>query len=247
MGTPDGEAGEGRGPAARSGATEPRAGAERAGRDEPAERLGCLHCDLPVILPLAASGAAPRRDGALAPGESASCPRCGFVLSVRRRDPVERILAFALAASVLFALALAFPFLSLESRGLETVMTLPLTALELHREGHTGLAALVFGVIAVVPATMLAALFALMVPLRRGRGRPWLVPAGRLLFSLSPWSMAEVFIIGVIVSLVKIGHMAHVELGLSFWAYAGFVLCFAAALASVDRLWLWQEIERCTS
>jgi paraquat-inducible protein A len=58
--------------------------------------------------------------------------------------------------------------------------------------------------------------------------------------------MVEVFIIGVIVSLVKIGHMAHVILGASFWSYVGFAICFTAALSGLDRLSVWREIERCS-
>jgi paraquat-inducible protein A len=57
--------------------------------------------------------------------------------------------------------------------------------------------------------------------------------------------MVEVFVIGVIVSLVKIHHMATVVVGLSFWAYVGFSLCFAATMASLDRLQVWREIEAC--
>ena len=48
-------------------------------------------------------------------------------------------------------------------------------------------------------------------------------------------------------SLVKIGHMAHVFLGLSFWSYIAFALCMLAAMASLDRIEVWSEIERCNA
>jgi paraquat-inducible protein A len=70
------------------------------------------------------------------------------------------------------------------------------------------------------------------------------VAAGRLVFTLEPWSMAEVFVIGAIVSLVKIAAMAGVVLGLSFWAYIAFCVCFTAALSSLDRAYVWDAIER---
>lgn len=198
------------------------------------ERTACLHCDLPVTV------------GELRGGERASCPRCGHLLTSRTTNGLERSLAFALAAGVLLAIANAFPFLALKASGLETVMTLPGTAVDLHREGYTSLAVVVLGLIVVIPALMLAILVALLTPLLRGGGAPWLVPAGRLLFQLNPWSMVEVFVIGVIVSLVKIGEMATVVLGISFWSYLGFGVCFVAALSSLDRLEVWREIERST-
>jgi paraquat-inducible protein A len=144
-------------------------------------------------------------------------------------------------------IANGFPFLALKASGLETVMTLPSTAVDLHRAGYTALAVLVLGAIVVIPALMLGTIVALLVPLLRGRGAPWLVPAGRALFLLSSWSMVEVFAIGVIVSLVKIGQMATVVLGISFWSYVGFGVCFVAALSSLDRLEVWREIERRTA
>ena len=95
----------------------------------------------------------------------------------------------------------------------------------------------------LVPATLLASLLALLVPLVTGRSARWLVPAARLVFSLSSWSMVEVFVIGVIVSLVKLGAMATIVLGISFWSYTVFTVCFVAALASLDRAYLWDLIE----
>lgn len=195
----------------------------------------CVQCDLPVTI---------RR---LEPGERARCPRCNHLLSFCASDAFTRSLALASASLVLLALANAFPFMSLHASGLEKVMTLPRTAIELHREGYTSLAVLVLGVIVAVPAVMMVTVMVLAIPLRRGRRAPWLVPAGRLLFWLSPWSMVEVFLISVIVSLVKLIHLADVQLGLSFWSYAVFGVCFTATLASLDRLTLWRAIERCSN
>lgn len=195
------------------------------------DRAGCIECDLVLNLP------------SLQPGENATCPRCGHVISTCRQDGISRSLALAISALVLLAIANSFPFMALEAQGLEKVMTLPHTAVELHEEGYAALAVLVLGLIVFVPALILLTIVALCVPILQRKPAPWLVPGGRLLFRLGPWSMAEVFIIGVIVSLVKIVHLAHVELGFAFWAYAAFVVCFTATLATLDRLTLWREIE----
>jgi len=200
-----------------------------------AERTACIECDLIVSV------------GALRGGQRASCPRCGHLLTARARDALTRSLAFALASAVLLALANSFPFLELEASGLEKVMTLPRSAVELYRDGYLTIAVLVLGPIVGIPALMLATIVALLVPLRGRHSVPWLVPAGRFLFMLSPWSMVEVFVIGVLVSLVKIGAMATVILGFSFWAYIGFAVCFTATLSNLDRLQMWREIEACTA
>ena len=201
----------------------------------PVENTACIECDLLVGV------------GELREGQRAACPRCGHLLTASIPDGLDRTLAFALAALVLLALANAFPFLQLKAQGLEKVMTLPGTAVELYRDGQATLAVIVLGPIVGIPALILATLVALVVPMRRRRGAPWLVPAARFLFLLSPWSMAEVFVIGVLVSLVKIAAMASVVIGASFWAYIGFAVCFTASLASLDRLQMWRRIEACNA
>ena len=200
-----------------------------------AERTACIECDLVVVVRL------------LEGAQRAACPRCGHVLTAHTPDGLTRSLAFALAAVVLLIMANAFPFLSLHAKGLEKVMTLPQSAVELYREGYPVIAVLVLGPIVGIPAVMLAAIVSLLVPLRRRHGAPWLVPAGRLVFALAPWAMVEVFLIGVLVSLVKIGAMATVLLGVSFWAYVAFVICFTATLSGLDRFQTWREIEACVA
>ena len=198
------------------------------------ERIACIECDLLV------------RVGELRGGQRAGCPRCGNLLTAPAADGFTRTLAFALAACFLLVLANSFPFLALKAKGLEQVMTLPRTAMQLYSDGYATLAVLVLGPIVGIPALMLATMLALIVPIRRRVRAPWLAPAGRFLFFLSPWSMVEVFVIGVLVSLVKIGAMASVVLGISFWAYVGFAVCFTASLSSLDRFEIWREIEACS-
>jgi paraquat-inducible protein A len=197
-------------------------------------QIACLHCDLILAL------------GDLAEGDRAGCPRCGHLLSARIPDSLNRALAFSIAAIVLLVMANAFPFLALQSSGLENVMTLPRAAVQIYRDGYGPMAFVVFSVIIVIPAVMLATINALLIPLVNEQKFKWLVPAGRLLFTLSAWSMVEVFVVGVVVSLVKIGSMATVVFGLSFWSYVAFAICFTAAMSSLDRLDVWERIERCT-
>jgi paraquat-inducible protein A len=201
----------------------------------PPIRTACIECDLIV------------RIDELVRGQRASCPRCRHVLTSCTEDGLTKSLAFALAAAMLLFASNLFPFLSLQASGLEQVMTLPGTAVQLYRDGFTSIAILVLGPIIGIPALMIVTVVALVVPLRRRLAVPWLVPAGRILFFLNPWSMVEVFVIGVLVSLVKIAAMATVVLGIAFWAYVAFAICFTAMLTNLDRVQMWREIEACTA
>jgi paraquat-inducible protein A len=66
-----------------------------------ASLIVCPHCDLLQRLP------------ELAPGASARCPRCDKELWRRREDSLNRTLALALAAAVLYVIANSVPMLGL--------------------------------------------------------------------------------------------------------------------------------------
>jgi len=194
-------------------------------------RIACHECDLLVTIQTLDAGA------------TASCPQCGHTLAKNTPDGLNKALAFSLAAAISLVFSNLFPFLSLQASGLEQVMTLPQSAYELYLDGYWTIALLVMGPIMGIPALMLATLAAIVIPLMRSQPAEWLIPAARFLFFLNPWSMVEVFVIGVLVSLVKIGAMATVILGISFWAYIAFAICFIAALTNVDQTLLWRRIE----
>ncbi len=194
-------------------------------------QTACMECDLILEVPV------------LAEGERSECPRCHHLVFEEVPDPLTRPLSYAIAAIILLILASSFPFITLESRGLEKVMSLPLSAWELIEAGEYVLAFLVFAPIALIPAVMLLAVVLLLVTLLAEARVPWLVPLARSLTTLGPWAMVEVFIVGVLVSLVKIGSMAHVSLGISFWAYAAFTCCFIATFATLDGWAIWRRIE----
>jgi uncharacterized paraquat-inducible protein A len=40
--------------------------------------------------------------------------------------------------------------------------------------------------------------------------------------------------------------MATVILGISFWSYVGFAVCFIVTVSSLDRFQMWREIEACS-
>jgi len=176
-------------------------------------------------------------------GENAFCPRCGHFLTRKREDAYAHVLAYAIAGIVLLIMANSYSFLSFSSTGMESVITLRETPGAVWNYGMPIVAILVAAFIIVIPAFILVLLVLLSIPLLEDRYRPWLVPVAKGVFLTHNWAMVEVFIIGVIVSLVKIAAMATVELGVSFWAYAGFTICFTLAMTNLDRHQCWERIE----
>jgi paraquat-inducible protein A len=194
-------------------------------------QTACHECDLLITVP------------EIGEGERADCPRCGGLITARPRNGIQRALAFALAGVVFLIISLLYPFLSFSSSGLESVMSLTEASLTIYEERSTSLAVIIFVTIIAAPAVLLAAILALTLPLVLKIRVPWLREVGKLLTVLTEWNMVEVFIIGVIVSLVKIMKLATVIMGLSFWAYIAFTICLVAAMSGLDTWRLWAEIE----
>lgn len=152
-------------------------------------------------------------------------------------------MAFSISALILLTLASSFPFMQFKASGLESIMTLPQAALELWRNDMPELAILVAAFIILIPAVILILIVILVGILMTQRQYGFLATLGRLIFTLKNWSMVEVFFLGVLVSLVKIAHMATVVLGLSFWAYAAFSVLFTLSVSNLDRFQCWNRIE----
>ncbi|MCL6415352.1 paraquat-inducible protein A [Aestuariirhabdus sp. Z084] len=194
--------------------------------------IACLSCDSLIDM------------SELAYGEKATCPVCGGFLSRRKVDGLSRVVAYALSSLILLAMSCAFPFLAFKSSGLENVTTLPGTVRGLYLYGMPELAFLVGAFIVVLPMLVMLLVLLLCVPLLVKQRVSWLPDIARIIFTVHSWCMVDVFIIGVIVSLVKIAAMATVVLGLSFFSYAAFSITFTLTLSNLDRLQLWTAVER---
>ena len=212
-------------------ATEP-APAPAPNRDPvPPSLVACPDCDL-----------LNRLDGPAA--ATLLCARCGAVLRRHRPDSIDRTLALVVAALLLFALANAFPFLAMQTGGLVQETTLLSGVHELWRQDLRLLAALVFATCVLVPAAQLIGLGTILLPLRLGR-RP---PPGaarilRLVQAAAPWGMMEVFMLGILVALVKLGHMATIVPGVSVFSFAALIVVMAAAFSTLDPVLVWARLD----
>jgi paraquat-inducible protein A len=175
--------------------------------------------------------------------DKARCESCNHLLSTYREDAFVHVVAFSVAGLIFFVMACCNPFMSFKSSGLESVMTLPQTITQITGEGMWDLALIVACFILIIPAVVLAMSCALGASLAAGWRNYWAKDLAKMIFHLQTWSMVEVFFLAVLVSLVKIAHMATVGIGPAFWAYAAFSVCFMCALSNLDTFHTWKRLE----
>lgn len=184
-----------------------------------------------------------QRSVPLEPGRRAHCVRCRAVLYRQPKGSLDDTLAWTLSAVALLVIANAYPVVSLEVQGKETHATLFAAARALHEQDMTAIAALVVAILIVAPALELGSLSYLIAPLRSGRVAPGFDRLFRMVHVLRRWQMFEVFMLGIFVSVVKLGHFASVIPGIGLWAFFGLMFTSVAAIASYDGKSIWERVE----
>ena len=175
--------------------------------------------------------------------QKAHCPRCDLKLTSYHQHAIDIIIACALTALIFLAAAIPFDFLGFNARGQAQSMDLLLSVSTLVEQDFFLLALLQLLAIFAIPLIVLLGLLYLLVPLKLFNKAP--VASAKvfgLVNVLIPWSMAEIFLIGTLVSLVKLTAMAEIHLGISFYAYVLFALFMTIALAYVDNHQLQQAL-----
>ncbi len=174
--------------------------------------------------------------------EAAHCPRCDHHVTTERPRHIEHALALAFSALLLLLCSTAYPFLGFATSGQVESMTLLDSATSLFAYDQKLLGVIVFGLIFAGPVLLLLWLIVLLLLLHYKLAFPGLPYIARLVHFLHSWNMVEVFLIGTLVSVVKISSMATIQLGFAFWAFIGFTLCTIASVAMVDRIRMWKDI-----
>ena len=193
--------------------------------------IACHECDhLYRYEPMSSSG-------------KASCKRCGALLYRHVPNSLDRGIALYLTTFILFILANSYPFLSLELGGRIEENILLSGGLAMYQMGMGELGILIFLTSIGFPFITIVGMLYMMVPVRMGIVPPAMGPVYRIIEAINPWSLISVFMLGVLISIVKLQDLANVIPGISLYALVGLLVSFAAARANFDPEVLWEHID----
>ena len=174
----------------------------------------------------------------------AICDRCGAVLYAPRKDSFLTVFAFALTVLVLIFAATWFPFISISKAGLHNTSSVFDVALSFSATQMVPLTLAVAGMIILIPALRVLLIIYVLGPLLLNR-RP--LPNAALAFRISeqlrPWAMAEIFVLGVAVALVKISDLANVNPGPAFWMFVALAVIATMQDRAACSLTIWKALE----
>ena len=180
---------------------------------------------------------------ALAHRQRAVCSVCNHTLISHRDGASEKLLAYTFSALIFLLLSLPFNFLTFKASGQKHSIDLPTGITVLIENDYLSLAIITSLATLLLPGMVLGGLLLLSLAQIQNR-RPFYLPRlYKLVKALLPWSMAEIFLVGTLVSLIKITELADVSIGLSFYAFVGFSAFTALCISQFDptRYAMWMS------
>lgn len=189
----------------------------------------CEHCDSVY------------RRKSLKKGEKARCQLCGAVLYRQSRLTAESVLALSLTGLVLLIFANSWPVFAIDMQGIHSSVTLWGAISACWQQGARLVSVLLGVTLFAAPLLQCLALAWMCGFAYTGRRAPALGDLSRLLHALHPWSMVEVWMLGVFVAIVKLYSMFEVHWEAGLWSFAALMLV-VTLLASWDINQLWDDL-----
>lgn len=180
----------------------------------------------------------------LAAGTSAHCARCPTILRRVSTHRLQHMAALAVAALILLVVMCSSQLMSVETAGIRRVADLFSGPEELVRQDMAPLALVVIFVTVLAPLLRLVATLYVLVRAHERRPPRHLRRVFAVAEKLRPWSMIEVFVLGVFVAYVKLGDLVTIGLRTGVYALLALTVVLVWLDSALDREAVWEELDR---
>jgi len=173
-------------------------------------------------------------------GTKALCTHCSSVLYRYDSNLAKNGLALSITALIFLVLANMFPIVSIDILGHEQYLNITKTFLTLFDSGFLIVGFFVMFLIFVFPF-MITILYMILFALLYFRvGKSLSKDLLILISHIEPWSMAEIFLVSILVALVKLIGYAQIHMGVSFWALIAYVILdiYITKSIKISEIWM---------
>ena len=176
----------------------------------------------------------------------ALCSRCGAEMHLRKPNSIARTWALLATALIFYIPANMLPMMTVISFGEGEPDTIMSGVVALIEAEMWALAFLVLFASFLVPLFKIIGLSCLLISVQmrslwRPKGRTQLY---RVIEAVGRWSMLDIFMISILISLVKLGYIATIEPGTGATFFAGVVIVTMFAAMSFDPRLIWDSMEK---
>ena len=190
----------------------------------------CHHCGILQAIP-------PMQEGS-----HSLCVRCGCLLHKHSRDTVQKTLALAVAGLILFVITNAYPFLALQVEGRIQDASLMTGVQYFFDNGMQELAIMILFTCILVPCFQLLVLVYILFPIMNDKVAPHTAYIFRVFRNFMPWSMIEVFLLGILISVIKLTKLAEVVPGPALWTYIALIGVITFAFSGLNQQDIWRRL-----
>ena len=184
--------------------------------------------------------------GKVAPVSLGHCPRCGAHLHLRKRDSINRTLALVVASAIRYIPANLLPIMSIRELGVLTESTIIQGLVQFWTAGSYPIAIVIFTASILIPLLKIVALLWLCAA-----AKGYVPHSSKVLGKIywitelmGRWSMVDIFVVAILVTMVQLGNYMRVTPGPGAIAFAGVVILTMFAAMSFDPKLLWDQLER---
>jgi paraquat-inducible protein A len=180
-----------------------------------------------------------------AEGPHAACPRCRTRLHVRKPASLLRAWTFLVMAMILYVPANILPIMDTEQLFIGTQSDTIMSGVVFLWSTDWPLAVIVFVASIVVPLLKMLALLTLLIATHWGIQKHCadLTRLYRVLELIGRWSMLDIFVVAILVSLVQLQFVASVTPRSGALAFAAVVVLTMLATISFDPRLLWDSAD----
>jgi len=175
-----------------------------------------------------------------------ACPRCRATLHSRIPGSLSRTWALIIAAAILYIPANVLIITESVKLGKVQSDTIISGVIYFLKTGSWHIALIIFGASIIVPLVKLVVLSYLMISIhRRSSWRPGKrTRIFRILKLIGRWSMVDIFVVTIAVSLVRLGFLASVQAGPGAVYFGAVVVLTMLAADSFDSRLIWDAWEK---
>jgi paraquat-inducible protein A len=157
------------------------------------------------------------------------CPRCHSAL-LRSREEVKITLMLGITAFILMVPSCIFPFIHVQINEITMSVNVLQTANIMINDGFPIAGAVIFATALILPLLYLVLIIYISSACMLRRELPFVWVALRLLGVFEHFQMTDVFVLGILVSVVKLVDMSDVTLGNGFY----FLTITSVIIISID-------------
>lgn len=172
------------------------------------------------------------------------CPRCHAHLHVRKPDSIQRTLAFAFAATILYIPANLLPVLRLESFTGAQQNTIVGGVIQFWQSEDYPVAIIIFVASVMIPILKLLAIGTLCFAARSGNWPVAMTRLYRMTEFIGRWSMVDVFVVAILVAVVQLGSVMSIHPGPGAVSFAAVVVLTIFSAGSFDPRLIWDAHAR---